>query len=64
MLGIEIICSDEACAEVSEVVIASLDALEVLTCEGCGCVVQPLAVWEVVEIELPARSVELLPLAA
>ena len=62
MYGIELICSDEACAEVVEITAPTLAEIELLTCEGCGCTLQALAVWDVVEIELAPPMV--LPLAA
>lgn len=64
MFGIELICSDEACAEASETTVASLEALDLLTCDGCGCTVQSLAVWEVVESRPQPVEVQRLPLAA
>ena len=56
MFRVELICSDEACAEVSEATVFSLEELHVLTCDGCGCVLQPLAVSEVVELRPQAAG--------
>ena len=68
MVGAEIICSDEHCAVTIDVVAESLDALESIVCDDCGCTTQLLAVWEVVELR-PATPVTQLrppkpPLAA
>jgi hypothetical protein len=54
MFGVELICSDETCAEVTEVTVFSLEALAALTCDGCGCTLEALNVWEAVELR-PAR---------
>lgn len=62
VFGAELICSDEACPEVVEAV-GTLEELDRLVCEGCGCVVQVTAIWEVDELRVVARPVEL-PLAA
>ena len=56
MLGVELICTDETCAEVSEATVFSLEELTLLTCDGCGCTLQSLNVWEVVEMR--ARRIE------
>ena len=68
MIGAEIICTDESCAVTVDVAVESLDDLDLLACDDCGCVTQALAVWEVVELR-PAASVTTLrrmpsPLAA
>jgi hypothetical protein len=60
MFGIELICTDQSCAEVSEAMVASLEEADVLTCDSCGCTLQSLAVWEVVELR-PAAPVRALP---
>ena len=64
MFGVELICSDEACAEISEAV-GDLWELELLVCE-CGCTLQVTAVWEVREERVAAVAEPLyeLPLAA
>jgi len=64
MFGVELICTDEDCAEVSEVTVFSLEELKVLTCEGCGCSLQSLSVWEVGETRPTVRSAYELPRAA
>ncbi len=64
MFGIELICSDEACAEVSEAMVASLDEVDLLVCDGCSCTLQALAVWEVVEMRAKHSEIAHLPLAA
>lgn len=64
MFGIELICSDEACAEVSEVTVFSLEELKLLTCDGCGCSLQSLNVWEVVEVRAAPSQRLPLPRAA
>ena len=46
MIGAALICSDESCAEIVEVV-ASLEELDHLVCDGCECTLTVLAVWEV-----------------
>lgn len=56
MFGVELICSDHDCAEVTEASVFSLEELSVLTCESCGCTLQSLNVWEVVEIRAKART--------
>lgn len=64
MFGVELICSDEACAEISEAV-GHLWELELLVCE-CGCTLQVTAVWDVQEQRLApvAEPLYELPLAA
>jgi len=56
VIGAEIICTDESCAVTVDVVVDSLEDLDLLACDGCGCVMQTLAVWEVVELR-PAAPV-------
>ena len=62
MYGIELICSDEACAELVEITAPTLAEIELLTCDGCSCALQVLAVWEVAEVRVAPPMV--LPLAA
>jgi len=62
MFGVELICSDEACAEASEATVFSLAAIDALVCDSCGCTLQSVAVWDVVELH-PAPS-RVLPQAA
>jgi hypothetical protein len=62
MYGIQLICSDEACAELVETSSPTLAEIELLTCDGCGCTLQALAVWEVVDVRVAAPLA--LPLAA
>jgi hypothetical protein len=59
MLGIELICSDPACAEVKEAAVFSLEELERLTCDGCGCTLETLNVWEIVEMRATRRADDL-----
>ena len=68
MIGAELICTDESCAVTVDVAVSSLEDLELLACDDCGCTTQVLAVWEVVELH-PAAPVTTLrrtppPLAA
>jgi hypothetical protein len=60
VIGVEIVCSDEGCAVTAEVVVDSIDELALLVCDDCGCVAQPLATWDVVELR-PAAPVTALP---
>ncbi len=64
MFGVELICSDERCAETVEA-IGDLAELGVLVCE-CGCTLEITAVWEVREerISVVAEPPFELPLAA
>jgi hypothetical protein len=58
MLCATLICTDSACAEEFEAW-GELDDLEALLCEGCGCVLQVIAVSEVSSAtvtELPPRA--------
>jgi len=57
MFGATLLCTDEGCAEIVDVVVSSLDELETLVCEGCGCCSQVLAVWEVPVTRPPLRLV-------
>jgi hypothetical protein len=50
LLGADLICSDEACAESAEAIVFSLGELDVLVCDGCGCTLELLALWEVEEL--------------
>ncbi len=69
IIGAALICSDESCAETVEVV-ARLDDLVHLSCEGCHCTLTVLAVWEVQEarrapsLRLVREDRHLPPLAA
>ena len=55
MVIAELLCSDEQCAVEIEVVVDSLDELDLLVCEECECVLQTLSISDVecVELELP-----------
>jgi hypothetical protein len=58
MLCVTLICTDSACAEELEAW-GELDDLEALLCEGCGCVLQVIALSEVTPAtvtELPPRA--------
>jgi hypothetical protein len=57
MFGATLLCTDEGCAEVVDVLVGSLEELEELVCDGCGCCSQVLAVWEVAPARLPLRLV-------
>lgn len=54
MLAIELICSDDECAEEIEALVTDLDEVERLACE-CGCSFVVLAVAEAIEVRLPER---------
>lgn len=54
MIGAEIVCTDEACAVTVDVVAESLAELDLLACDGCGCSMHAVAVWEVVELHAAA----------
>ena len=55
MFGVELLCTDEVCAEVVEDV-GDLDSLDLLVCEGCGATLLITAVWEVTEARPQARE--------
>jgi hypothetical protein len=59
MYAIELVCSNEACAEISEVTVLSLEEIDVLVCDGCGCTLQSLSVSEVVELRAASKPVQL-----
>jgi hypothetical protein len=61
MIGAEIICTDEHCAVTLDVVAESIEALDAIACDDCGCTVQVLAVWEVVELRPAAPVTHLRP---
>jgi hypothetical protein len=61
VIGAEFICTDESCAVTVEVAVESLDHLELLACDDCGCTTQVLAVWEVVELRPAAPVTQLRP---
>jgi hypothetical protein len=48
MLHVMLICSDEACAEEAET-FGELEDVDDLLCEGCGCLLVPIAFAEAVE---------------
>jgi hypothetical protein len=54
MIGAEIVCTDETCAVTVDVDVESLAELDLLACDGCGCSMQTVAVWEVVELRAAA----------
>ena len=58
MIGAALICSDEACAETIEVIVAR-DELDHLVCHGCECTLTVLAVWEEDDPRPPAAVVAL-----
>ncbi len=62
MIGAELICSDDACAESVEASVAFVRQLDALVCDSCGCTLETLALWEVVELR--AAPPVSLPLAA
>ena len=69
MIGAELICTDESCAVRVDVTVESLDHLELLACDDCGCTTEVLAVWDVVVELRPGAPVTTLrrtppPLAA
>jgi len=64
MFGVELICSDEACALVVEAVGPDLAQLELLVCDECECTLQITAVWEAVEVRAAEPPAYELPLAA
>jgi hypothetical protein len=47
----DLICSDEDCAEAVEAT-GTLEELDLLVCDGCGCTLQVLALWAVEELRL------------
>jgi hypothetical protein len=61
MIGAEIVCTDEHCAVTLDVVAESAEALAEIACDDCGCTVQVLAVWEVVELRPAAPVAQLRP---
>ncbi len=61
MIGAEIVCTDEHCAVTIDVVAESIDALELIACDDCGCTAHVLSVWEVVELRPAAPVAELRP---
>lgn len=64
----ELLCSDEDCAVTVEVVAESLEHLDALLCEDCGCTLVTLSISDVelVEVSRPIqmRVVRELPRAA
>ncbi len=55
MVIAELLCSDEDCAVIVELVVESLEALDALVCEDCECTLQTLSIShvELVELERP-----------
>jgi len=64
VFGVELTCSDEACALVVEAVGLDLAQLELLVCEECECTLQITAVWEAVAVRPAEPPAYELPLAA
>ena len=64
MFGVELTCSDEACALVVEAVGPDLAQLDLLVCDECECTLQITAVWEAVEVRTTEPPAYELPLAA
>ena len=62
MFGVELICTDKSCAQVTEATVFSLASLDTLLCDSCGCELQWLAISEAEE-QRPTPSATL-PLAA
>jgi hypothetical protein len=54
VIGAEIVCTDEGCAVTVDVVVESLEQLDLLACDDCGCTVHAVAVWDVVELRAAA----------
>ena len=64
MFGVELTCSDEACALVVEAIGPDLARLELLVCDECECTLQITAVWNAEEVRASERPAYELPLAA
>ena len=64
MFGVELTCSDEACALVVEAMGPDLAQLDVLVCDDCECTLQITAVWEAEEVRAAEPRPYELPLAA
>lgn len=64
MFGVELTCSDQACALVVEAVGPDLAQLDILVCDECECTLQITAVWEAEEARAADPPAYLLPLAA
>ncbi len=66
MLIAELLCSDEDCAVTIEVVVESLEELDVLVCEQCECTLQTLSISnaETAELKRPVVLLRELPRAA
>ncbi len=66
MLIAELLCSDEDCAVTVEVVVESLEELDVLVCEHCECTLQTLSVSSaaIAELKRPLVLLRELPRAA
>ena len=58
MFGVELICSDESCALVTETTVWTLDQADLLACEECECTLQVTAVWESGEVRARAPAPE------
>ena len=63
MLYALLICTDEACAEEFEAW-GEIEDFDDMVCEGCGCTLQSLNVWEVVEMRVSRPAAEQLRRAA
>jgi hypothetical protein len=52
MWVIDLVCSDDDCAEEIEILVADLDDVDRYVC-ACGCCLLSIAVAEAVEVRLP-----------
>ena len=50
MLSVTLVCSDTDCDHEVVEVVWSLDQLELMVCEGCGCCLQAVGYAESVEV--------------
>ncbi len=56
MLAVTLTCSDRECDLEVEEIVFSLDELELLVCDGCGCSLQAVAYAEAQEVRPVLRA--------
>jgi hypothetical protein len=56
MLAVTLVCSDTDCDHEVVEVVWSLDQLELMVCDGCGCCLQAVGFAEAEEVRLRLRA--------
>jgi hypothetical protein len=56
MLAVTLVCSDERCDHEVVEVVWSLDQVDLMVCDGCGCCLQAVGYAQAEEVRLQLRA--------